>query len=302
MTLRATIAGGVAVLACAAACESADAPRASQAPAVAPPNPHVVPRSTIDHAPAHGLVYITFGIATEDDIVVDCDAGTIHAFGYQTFGKPRTWDATRALAPDETARLARLAVATRREGVTGTPSEATDNAGKLAIVDGDDAFLLEGRPVDTLGRAAAAELVGALDRAAAFALAPGPAPAPPPGAPVAHRADLPADVQAQLPAHGLYAAGGGAGTANAWRIVVDTDGRDIRYATDGHDADAGLTVAQADELVALANAAWAAGTLHANAPAAAVLVVVSGDDALALVPVQPAAAKVLAALRRDAGW
>jgi hypothetical protein len=96
--------------------------------------------------------------------------------------------------------------------------------------------------------------------------------APPPQAakPVAReitpRSKLPRALQAVVPQHGVYAAGGGL-MSSPWRVVVDTDANTI-YGGSGkqagessldkleHERTQPLTPRNRDRLVALANDAW----------------------------------------------
>ena len=148
---------------------------------------------------------------------------------------------------------------------------------------------------------------------------------PQPSKPTAHRrvtrrAELPAALQPVVPAHGLYAAGGGL-TSAPWRVVVDTDASTIyggasvnktgASSIGAQDKEATRPLAAADKarLVALGNDAWVEPPPSQPAQPIAdydeILIVADGDDTFYLEgfgPIrQPIAAKTIAALRSAAG-
>jgi hypothetical protein len=107
------------------------------------------------------------------------------------------------------------------------------------------------------------------------------------------RASLPKALQPLVPAHGIYAAGGGL-TSGAWRVVVTLDG-DLRAGSDTkHGASsimladtkhAKLDAAAVADLVTLADRAWREerkANLHPTADYDELLIVADGDDVFEL--------------------
>lgn len=160
-----------------------------------------------------------------------------------------------------------------------------------------------------------------------------PAPAPAPGSArppviasaehvkthVATHADLPRAIQKLVPAHGLYAAGGGL-TSSPWRIIVDIDAKTISSGTAAKhnapsfgpmDAEASHPLADDDKqrLMQLASASRSEpqiGLPHApTADYDEILVVADGDDVFfenGFGPIRrPNATKLIAELRKLAG-
>ncbi len=120
------------------------------------------------------------------------------------------------------------------------------------------------------------------------------------------RAQLPKVIQALLPKHGIYAAGGGL-TSTPWRVVVDADAAMVHAGTSAKsnapsygplDKQASLPIARADlaSVMALGEAAWREPPPSTPPSPTAdydeILIVVDGDDAFYLEGFGP--------IRRDA--